>query len=48
MNSMITFLIFILGLITVILSLVVSFKFNTYRKHLTGPARKLSSAVSWQ
>lgn len=48
MNDLITFIIFLLGLVTVVLSMVVSVKFNYYKKHLTGSARKLSSAVSWQ
>jgi uncharacterized membrane protein len=48
MNDFLTFIIFVLGLITVVLSVIVSFKFNYYKKHLTGSARRLSSAVSWQ
>ena len=43
-----TLAIFVLGFITLILSIVVSFKFNKYRKILEGKPRALSNAISWQ
>ena len=47
-NNFLTFFIFVLGLITVILSDIVSHKFHLYKKALEGRARDLSRAVAWQ
>jgi hypothetical protein len=46
--SIITLLIFILGLITVILSAVVAKNFSRYSNNLEGHSRNLSRAISWQ
>jgi hypothetical protein len=45
---MITSIIFALGLITVVLSVMVAGKFRKYSKDLDGHSNKLSSAISWQ
>ena len=47
-NFFLTLSIFVLGSITVFLSLVVSAKFIQYRKNLQGKPRKLADAVAWQ
>jgi hypothetical protein len=46
--EIITTIIFILGIMTVILSIVASFKFCGYRRKLQGSSKKLSNAISWQ
>ena len=46
--EIITTLIFILGIMTVILSIVASFKFCGYRRKLEGSSKRLSNAISWQ
>ena len=44
-----TFGIFFLGVVTVVLSISVAFKFNNYRRNLPpSGARRLSTAISWQ
>ena len=45
---MITSIIFALGLITVVLSVLVARKFRRYSKDLDGHSHKLSKAISWQ
>lgn len=47
-NDLLTFFIFLLGFITVVLSVIVSYKFSQYKNHLTGDARRLSKAIAWQ
>jgi len=47
-NYLMTLFIFVLGSITVILSVLVSIKFSSYKLSLEGKAKKLSSAVAWQ
>ena len=46
--ELITTLIFILGVITVVLSIVASCKFCEYKKRLEGSSKVLSNAISWQ
>lgn len=46
--EIITTIIFILGIMTVILSIVASFKFCQYKKRLEGSSKRLSNAISWQ
>ena len=48
MLEIITFFIFLLGIFTVGLSVIVAIRFYSYQKNLTGNARFLSSAISWQ
>lgn len=48
MTSVITNLIFILGLVTVVLSGVVAAKFSKYSRSLDGHTHHLSRAISWQ
>jgi hypothetical protein len=48
MEEILTFLIFIMGLITVFLSLVVASSFSKYKKNLTGRPKRLSSSISYQ
>jgi hypothetical protein len=43
-----TSVIFVMGLVTVILSAVVATKFKGYSKDLDGHSRNLSRAISWQ
>jgi len=45
-TQLMTHIIFILGILTVVLSCVASRKFCSYRKTLNGPPAKLSNAVS--
>lgn len=45
---MLTSLIFILGLVTVVLSAVVATKFKGYSRDLDGHSHNLSKAISWQ
>lgn len=45
---MLTLLIFILGVVTVFLSVAVAIKFYTYTRRLRAGSRKLSKAISWQ
>ena len=46
--EIITTLIFILGIITVFLSIVASYRFCGYKKRLEGSSKRLSNAISWQ
>lgn len=48
MGNLLTLLIFLLGLITVGLSVLAAVKFYTYQKSLGSQARRLSNAISWQ
>lgn len=47
-ENTLTLSIFMLGVLTIVLSVVVAFKFNRYKQHLGGGAHRLSSAISWQ
>lgn len=44
----ITFFIFLLGLFTVFLSVMVAVRFKSYKAYLSGEAAILSRAISWQ
>ena len=46
--EIITTSIFILGIMTVVLSILASYKFCGYRRKLQGSSKKLSNAISWQ
>ncbi len=46
--SNLTLAIFLLGIATVYLSILVAFKFAKYKSELCGGAYKLSNAISWQ
>jgi hypothetical protein len=45
---MVTSIIFTLGLLTVVLSIVVASKFKAYSRDLAGQSNRLSTAISWQ
>lgn len=47
-DYLMTFFIFVLGTITVVLSISVSFKFAKYKRAIHGKPSKLSNAVAWQ
>ena len=47
-TNVLTFGIFMMGFITVIISLVVAYKFNYFKNHLGGKPKKLARAVAWQ
>jgi hypothetical protein len=48
LEAFLTAAIFFLGSITVVLSIVVSWKFFKYRLSLDGKSKRLSTAISWQ
>lgn len=44
----ITFIIFGMGIITVVLSLLAAYKFNLFHNVLKGASKNLSKAIAWQ
>ena len=47
-TNLLTLSIFVMGLVTVVISLVVAYKFNYFKNHLEGKPKKLAKAVAWQ
>jgi hypothetical protein len=47
-TNLLTLTIFVMGSLTVVISLVVAYKFSYFKKHLEGKPKELAKAVAWQ